>query len=52
MDPDEALDVIRAAIDAISEREFDSELDRLLVESFTALDEWLQNGGFKPRDWS
>lgn len=44
MDPDEALDNLRALI-----RE-GSDVDAI-AEQFAALDEWLGGGGFLPADW-
>lgn len=44
MDPDEALDNLRALI-------ADGSDPAAIAEQFAALDEWLSNGGFPPADW-
>ena len=63
MDPEVALKNARAAAEEIREIEqrgdvssmIEDELDAAtarLVESFMALDEWISEGGFLPKDWS
>lgn len=51
MDPNEALQIIRtetALYRAMGAEQLD--VDRL-VEAVDALDEWLSDGGFLPKDW-
>lgn len=50
MDPDQALTDIRDRIPAA--RRSQSRQIAALAESFEALDEWLSNDGFKPKDWA
>jgi hypothetical protein len=52
MDPDTALDRMRAAAARILDREVvDQDADDL-AEAFEALDGWLRAGGFLPQSWS
>lgn len=52
MDPDAALDDLRAAMDAL---DTDEPADPAVVgdatAAFAALDEWLSAGGFSPSAW-
>ena len=59
MDPDEALRQLRAAIEKLKSdmrsddtRCYDlgDSADEVIV-AFEALDGWLSNGGFAPKDW-
>jgi hypothetical protein len=63
MDPNEALRVLREAM-AYAQRQMDNDTDHPsfcvvsnrtvsdMLDSFTALDEWLTRGGFRPTEWS
>lgn len=57
MDPDKALDEIRRLLESAVKHESNDTLHLVpgviaeLQESFQALDEWLQTGGFLPKDW-
>jgi hypothetical protein len=54
MDPEQALRDARAACEhwAHGERgDYDLVAFDNLVNAFEALDQWLSNGGFLPRDW-
>jgi hypothetical protein len=54
VDPDEALKRVREALASFHDaREAPEELDfaHELAGAFTALDGWLQAGGFLPKDW-
>lgn len=60
MDPNETLKMARAAASAIHSADFDVGPDaeeRMalaateLADAFTALDEWLSKGGFRPEAW-
>lgn len=44
MDPDEALAIIRRAVE--DEAPYDA------LEAWEALDKWLSNGGFLPKAWA
>jgi len=55
VDPDVALANLREAMAELRACVDDGRLGHAevaeAVESFEALDGWLTNGGFKPRDW-
>jgi hypothetical protein len=44
MDPDQNLETLRELLSSDDE-------DNLAGEVFKALDEWIMNGGFLPKDW-
>ncbi len=50
MDPDKCLAEIRELIAGFQEEISTDEVEEL-NEKFEALDTWLKNGGFLPRDW-
>lgn len=53
MDPNEALSNARLALVTYRANpgdHYDPAAERL-ADAFEALDEWLTNGGFLPRDW-
>lgn len=50
MDPDQALKELRTALQLLSLEPSEENAD-LVINSFTALDGWLKNGGFPPKDW-
>ena len=60
MDPNTALEYIRRAAAEITRLMDAEETDfaevavkgEVLADHFTALDEWLTRGGFKPSDWA
>lgn len=51
MDPDEALDRLREAA-AVAGRCVDDMAVHQMIAAFNALDDWLSNGGFPPKDWA
>lgn len=66
MDPNETLKELRKALKGLDEalatrdaveslvdpyKDYDDDDVRNAVERFQALDEWLSQGGFLPRDW-
>lgn len=51
MDPDAALNELRELINKHGQGVYDGvDIDRM-VELIDGLDEWLQTGGFLPKDW-
>lgn len=52
MDPNTALEEIRASLATYRLVGSADEVVKSLVEHFEALDEWLSRGGFLPRAWS
>lgn len=51
MDPDKCLEELRGLVCELAERyDFPLVVDELL-ERITALDGWLSEGGFLPKDW-
>jgi hypothetical protein len=51
MDPNQALQEIRATAEQIRDAPLATERELALEESVTALDEWLSKGGFLPEPW-
>jgi len=54
MDPDEALKNARLALVQLrcaEEGRVAIEAGDMLADAFEALDGWLSNGGFPPKDW-
>lgn len=51
MDPNEALRVLRAMVEAVMTGDGCASVDEL-AEQFDALDEWIARGGFLPAAWS
>jgi hypothetical protein len=49
MDPDKALQTLRAYVAGVSEGDQPEHLE--MCEQFQALDEWLSKGGFLPGPW-
>ncbi|EHB47606.1 hypothetical protein MycrhDRAFT_5732 [Mycolicibacterium rhodesiae JS60] len=49
MDPNEALRILREALDGDPDENFYSY--DFAVEAFASLDTWISGGGFLPKDW-
>lgn len=52
MDPNKVLDILRQlVVDIYDDSDFTSDKSVDLADAFTALDEWLNKGGFLPAAW-